>query len=73
MFVLLLLPVTSPISPIRAASGYEGSFYEVSTVPGSIHIYLYFESGFGRVEAGAESSAGKKMRINVVLRQNSSS
>jgi len=30
----------------------------------SVPFYLYFESGFGRVEAGAESSAGKKMRIN---------
>ena len=29
----------------------------------SVPFYLYFESGFGRIEAGAESSAGKKMRI----------
>lgn len=30
----------------------------------SVPFFLYFESELGRVEAGAESSAGKKMRIN---------
>ncbi len=30
----------------------------------SVPFFLYFESDFGRLEGGAESSAGKKMRIN---------
>ena len=43
--------------------GAKISLEHTSANNANIPFYLYFESGLGRLEGGAEASAGKKMRI----------